>query len=339
MSITINDIARIANVSKATVSAVLNSKPGISQATRDRVLEIVTEMKYRPSHIARSLSTRRTGSIGLVTKEIDNPYFSKLMKGVFDTCSNSDYTVLLGSSELIPEREIQSIETLMNQGVDGLIISPLHGDSIDYSYLSDLIRDKFPLVTLGHVPNFQTTVVEIDNIRAARQATTYLIEQGHRRILFFSGPPYSIHSLERRKGYEEAMNIHGVEIPESDILSSGSYIIDGYEKGRRFFLDNTNHPTAVLCYNDLVAIGLINALTELGIWVPDDISIIGFDDIDFSSSFKIPLTTVHIPAYDIGRKAAEMLIQQIQLDIPRIRQLVIEPKFIIRDSVSKPASA
>jgi len=333
MSVTISDIARLASVSKATVSAVLNDRPGISLETRERILEIVKSLNYRPSQVARSLSRKSTRSIGLIIKEIDNPFYAKMMKGVFETCSQLGYTVLLGSSELSPVKELEVIETLTVQRVDGLLISPLQGDDVDFTYLSELNRDNYPLVMLGAVKNYPTNVVEIDNVEAASKAVTYLIENGHEDIAYFSGPYYSAHSEDRGEGYKQALIRHHLPIQEDRTIPAGSYIDNGYQKGLEYFSNRTCSPTAVLCYNDLVAIGLINALFELNLRVPDDVSVIGFDDIDFCESFRVPLTTVRIPADTIGATAAELVIEQIgRRSEPLNKKVILEGELVIRES-------
>ncbi len=311
MSITISDVARLANVSKATVSAVMNERPGISQKTRERVLEIAAHLNFRPNQLARSLSTQKTHSIGLVIKEIDNPFFMKIMKGVYDTCVHHEYTVLLGSSELSPQRERQSIETLANQRVEGLILAPLRGEDVDFSYLSDLTRDRFPLVTLGNVSNYPTSVVEAKNKEGSFEAVRYLIHAGHQRIGYFSGPSHSSHAEDRAEGYRQAFLESHLPYRSDDVVQAGSSIENGYEAGKRLFGQQQDHPTAVFCYNDLVAMGLINALTDLEFSVPDDVSVIGFDNIQYAAHFKVPLTTVHVPTYEMGKTAAEMIIGQI----------------------------
>ncbi|MCI0512138.1 LacI family transcriptional regulator [candidate division KSB1 bacterium] len=333
MKITIADVAKIANVSQATVSAVLNHKSTVAVTTREHVLETIQKLKYRPSVIARSLSIRTTRSIGLVIKEIDNPYFAKVMKGVFDACCTAGYTVLLGSSELVPSQEIRSIETLTDQRVDGLIISPLQGRDIDFSYLANFLREKYPLVMLGRVENYATNSVDIDNVQAAYQAVTYLIESGHQAIAHFAGPAYSAHTQDRLEGYRQALIDHNLPIYKNFIQVAGSSRDMGYQVGKNFFGTPGTLPTAVICYNDLVAMGLIDALQDLGVAVPAQVSVIGFDDIEFCRSIKVPLTTVQVPAYEIGKNAAELLIQQIAN--PQVvfnKKIVLEAKLIKRNS-------
>lgn len=332
MSVTIADVARLASVSKATVSAVLNDRPGISPKTRVKVLEVIKKLDYHPNQIARALSNKETKSIGLVIKEIDNPFFAKITKGVFDICSQQGYTVLLGSSELSPAKERECIETLIKQRVDGLIISPLQGSTLDFTYLSELISQNYPLVTLEKVQNHRTNFVDIDNAQAACQAVSYLIRQGHTRIAHFAGPGYSAHANDRIEGYKQAFIDHRLKLNPQAIIRVGSYIQNGYQKGRELF--KTSHlPSAVFCYNDLVAIGLLNALEELNISVPGSISVLGFDDIEFCESVKVPLTTVHVPSYEIGQSAADLLIQQIKQRMqPLNRNITLAASLIVRKS-------
>jgi len=336
MKITITDVARIANVSKASVSAVLNNKPTVALQTREKILKVIKKLNYRPNEVARSLSSRKTRSVGLVIKEIDNPYFARVMNGVFDACCEKGYTVLLGSSELSPAQEFQSIETLTHQRVDGLIISPLQRFDSDFTYLADLIHERYPLVMLGTVKNYSTNIVDVDNVSAAYQAVSYLISLGHTEIAYFSGPVYSAHSFDRMEGFRLALIDHKLPIRKDYIFEVGSYIANGYQAGKKFFSKQSELPSAVLCYNDLVAIGLINALLELGITVPEQVSVIGFDDIDICESVKIPLTTIHVPAYEIGRQASELLIRQIQdSDQSFNEKIILATKLVERNSCSK----
>lgn len=339
MNITIEDVARVANVSKATVSAVLNNKSTVAPATRDKVLEVIRRLNYRPSEVARSLSIRKTRCIGLVIKEIDNPYFARVMKGVFDCCCENGYTVLLGSSELSPAQELQSIETLVSQRVDGLIVSPLQDQEMNFLHLAELLRKRIPLVTLGAIGNYSTNIVDIDNVHAAQMAVSYLIQLGHRDIAYFAGPSYSSHSRDRLAGYHQAFIEHNLPIPKERTQPAGSSIASSYQAAMNFFSNTKSIPSAVFCYNDLVAIGLINALQQLCIAVPDQVSVLGFDDIDISAFLSIPLTTVHVPAYEIGRRAAEMLIRQMQTPEQFLNEkLILEVKLVERKSCTRKQS-
>ncbi len=329
---TITEIAKLANVSKSSVSLVLNNKPGVSAKTRAKVLGIMKKYRYHPNQIAQSLAGGETKSIGLIVKEIDNPYFGRLMRGVYDACSKLGYTVLLGSSEQSTEKEAEIIRTMMNKRVDGLIISPLQSEEADYSYLVDLTKEDFPLVILGTIPNFPTNSVDIDNFAAAFDAVSHLIRLGHRNILHLAGP--SGHGLKRLEGFRAAMQEYGLPVQRQSVVQVQPYAPFGYQAGKEMFASRTGAPTAVFCYNDLVALGLMNALADLGIDVPDSVSVMGFDDIDIAGHLRIPLTTVRMPAYEIGTSAADLLISRLaEGSSPRIERVTLAYSIIERRSV------
>lgn len=333
MNLTILDIAKLANVSKSAVSIVLNNKPGVSEKTRKKVLEIVKKYNYNPNQIAQSLVAKKTKSIGLIITEIDNPFFTKVMKGVYDTCSELGYTVLIGSSELSPNKEKDIIENFKSKRIDGFIISPLRGEGVDYLYLSNLLKENFPFVMLRNVTNYSINLVDIDNFKAAYEAVNYLIKNGHYEIAYFAGPIHSGHSIERLEGYKQALIDNNVKIRDEFIVEAGSYLADGYRTGKRFISSIEQTPSAIFCYNDLLAIGLINALNELGIEIPGKISVMGFDNIDFSEYIKNPLTTVNMPAYEIGKTAADLLIDQISSSAVFLnKKIILDAKLIERES-------
>lgn len=336
MSITISDIAKLANVSKSAVSIVLNNKKGVSDKTRNKVLDTIKKYNYNPNHIAQSLVAKETKSIGLIIKEIDNPYSSKVMKGVYDACSQLGYSVLLSSSELSTKKESEIISALLSKRVDGLLISPLQREESDYDYLSNLLNENYPLVILGEIVNYSTNIVDIDNFQAACDAVSYLIELGHRRIAHFAGPIHSGHRQKRLEGYKQALIINNIAIDNDYILTVEPYAPNGFIAGKELFSKKTELPSAVFCYNDLIAIGLIDALLELKIRVPEEVSVIGFDNIDFSKYVKIPLTTVQMPAYEIGKAAANLLIKRIVNSSARSKEkLILNHKLIERNSCAK----
>ncbi|HLP15577.1 MAG TPA: LacI family DNA-binding transcriptional regulator [Bacteroidota bacterium] len=336
MRITISDIAKLANVSKSAVSIVLNNKPGVSDKTRSKVLETIKKYNYSPNHIAQSLATRETKSIGLITKEINNPYFANVMKGVYDTCSQLGYSVLLGSSELSCEKELEIVNALLGKRVDGLLISPLQNEDSNFAYLSNLLRDNYPLVLLGEVKNYATNSVDIDNFAAAYDAVSYLIKLGHKRIAHLAGSVHSLHGQKRLEGYKQALNDNNLAINKNYIVSVEPNIASGFNAGRQMFSKVVELPTAVFCYNDLVAIGLVNALHQMRIPVPEKVSVIGFDNIDFSQYVQIPLTTIQMPAYEIGKSATTLLIKQIASPGDVLNEkIIMRHELIVRNSCAK----
>lgn len=336
MNVTISEIARLAGVSKSSVSLVINNKPGVSSKTRAKVLGIMEKYQYYPSQIAQSLAGRETKSIGLIIKEIDNPYFARLMRGVYDACSGLGYSVLLGSSEHRPQKEIEIIRTMVNKRVDGLIISPLQNEGVDFSYLSDLLKDGYPLVILGTVMSRSINIVDIDNMKAAYDAVSFLIRKGHERIAHFAGPVHTGHGQRRLEGYRQALIDHHLPIDKNLIIPVEPYVLNGYRAGKEMFSTVRHLATAVFCYNDLVAIGLMNALLELGVDVPGRVSVMGFDNIDIDEYLRIPLSTVQMPAYEIGTSAANLLIKQIGGENPSpAERIIIEHKIVERNSVAQ----
>ncbi len=336
MRLTISDIAKLANVSKSAVSIVLNNKKGVSEKTRTIVLETIKKHNYNPNQIAQSLAAKETKSIGLIIKEIDNPYFAKVMKGVYDTCSEYGYSVLLGSSELSSDKESEIVDALMSKRVDGLLISPLQDAITNITYIANLINNCFPLVILGKIDSISANSVDIDNAKAAQDAVSYLIELGHSRIAYFAGPAHSGHAQKRMEGYKQALIDNMIAIDNNLIVNVGPNTQDGYNAGKELFSRKANVPTAVFCYNDLVAIGLLHALAELKIPVPSSVSVIGFDNIDFGEYLKFPLTTIQMPAYEIGKAAAKLLIKQIANSQIYLNEKIILPHKLIERSTCGP---
>lgn len=337
MKLTIVDIAKLSNVSVSAVSIVLNNKPGVSKKTREKVLKVIEKYNYNPNQIAQSLALKETKSIGLIIKEIDNPHFAKVMKGVYDTASEFGYSVLLGSSELNAEKEAEIINTMLSKRVDGLIISPIQNDVRNFFSLANLMSDNVSFVILGMIDNYTVNSVDIDNRKAAKEAVLHLIKLGHKKIAYFGGPPHSGHAQKRLQGYQNALNENLIPIDNELIFAVGPNIEDGYNLAHELFSNsNGNRPTAVFCYNDLAAIGVINALEKLEISVPEDVSVFGFDNIDFGKYLKFPLSTIDMPAFKIGEEATKLLIRVIQSKGEiRNEKVILEHQLVIRNTCSK----
>ena len=310
----INDVARNAGVSKATVSAVLNDKGTVGRGTRERVLEVIRQLNYRPSNQgARSRPRHRC--VGLLIKEIDNPYYLEIAAGINAFCRKQDYGVLVASSEGDQVAERTAIDSLCEQGADGLVITPVLDEDTDLSHLFELKRRNYPFVLLEEIRGLKASLVDVDNVEASRQAVEHLIENGHTRIVHFAGPSYSMHSHERMDGVRRAFSRSSLMFNEDSIIRTGAHLEDGYRVGKAYFGERKrarNRPTGVTCYNDLVALGLCRALHELGLEVPDDVSVDGFDGLAMIPYMGVPLTTVHVPKVEMGERATEMLIRQIE---------------------------
>jgi DNA-binding LacI/PurR family transcriptional regulator len=312
-SITMADIARHAGVSKATVSAVVNGKDSVGEETRARVQAVMDRFRYRPQSAARLTGKRGRKCLGFIIKESRNPYYAETLAGIQSVAQEAGFLVQVASSEGDLEREQHLVEQFSAQDVDGLIITPiLHADA-DLSHLFDLKRLNVPFVLLERVPGLIANLVDIDNVQAARAATRHLLEGGHTRIVHFGGPAYSAHSEERARGVRLAFSESHLALAEEDVVPAGDTLRSGYEAAMSRF-SSRPYPSAISCYNDLVALGAMRALQELGVAVPDEVSVMGFDDLEILDYLPIPLSTVRVPKRSMGETAARLLLNQIDSD-------------------------
>ena len=339
---TITDVARQAGVSKATVSAVLNNTGSVKGSTRDRVTAAMELLNYRPTGLAGRDAARRGRSIGLLIKELDNPYYAEIALGARTHAEAKGYTLLVTSSEGSFEAERRAVELLQAKQVDGLIATPVLDDEADLSHFFELKRRNVPFVLLEDVRGVRASLVDVDNVEASRQAVVHLIEQGHTRIAHFAGPAYSMHSHERVDGVRRACSASSLIFADADVVATGAHLEDGYRAGLALFRDRPaeRRPTAVTCYNDLVAVGVYRALAELGLRVPEDVSVVGFDDLPLAEYLPVPLTTIHMPAGRMGAMAAEMLIRHVEAHeaVPP-QKVVLEATLVVRGSTRPPAGA
>ena len=316
--VTIADVADQAGVSTGTVSAVLNARPTVRQETRARVLETIDRLGYRPSASAQRLGSGGDGatsfppSVGIVVKEIDNPFYAEVVKGASAELDARGYVPFICASDGDFRKEGLVIDSLRGRDVRGVVVAPVLDAHADLSHLFLLQRSGFPFVLLETVQGLKTHVVSVDNVAAEREAVEYLIELGHRRIVHFAGPAYTRHSLDRRLGFETAFSQSPVPLAVDAVVPTGARFADGYETGLRYFREKgPDRATAVACFNDLVALGLVRALTELGLRVPEDVSVVGFDDVPAATQTVLPLTTVHVPQREMGRRAVGVILEHL----------------------------
>ncbi len=334
---TISDVAELAGVSKSTVSAVLNQKSTIRDSTRRNVLRAIDELNYRPSASARRgfrPSARR--NISLLVKEAQNLYYMEVLGGIQEVADREGFLVSVFSSEGRYEAEQRIVEQCMESEVDGLIVAPIQNDDSDLSHVFELKRSRVPFVLLEDVRGIRAPLVDVENVKASAEAVRHLIGLGHSRIAHFAGPAYSQHSQERAAGVRRAFSESHLVFHESMIVPAGDAAEDGYRAGLEYFGERgEERATAVTCYNDLVAIGLLRALRELEVRVPEEVSVIGFDDLSLLDYFPIPLTTVHVPKYEMGKRAAEMLMRQIES--PRdfqVEKVFLDAELVLRASTA-----
>jgi LacI family transcriptional regulator/LacI family repressor for deo operon, udp, cdd, tsx, nupC, and nupG len=338
---TITDVAVHAGVSKATVSAVLNANGAVSGATRDRVLSAVERLDYRPTAGAGAAARRARRALGLLIKEADNPYYAGIVAGARTVADARGYTLLVASSEGDYDAERRAVELLHAKEVDGLMVTPVLDGRADLSHLFELKRRRYPFVLLEEVRGVPASLIDVDNVQASCAAGAHLIGLGHTRLAHFAGPGYSVHAHERVHGVRRACSASGIMFTDAHLVLAGPGLEDGYRAALAYFRACApgERPTGVTCYNDLVAVGVCRALAELGLRVPDDVSVVGFDDIPLAEYLPVPLTTVRVPKEEMGRLAADLLIAQVEAAAPPPSERhFLEAPLMVRASTCAPGA-
>ena len=331
----IKDIAERAGVSVATVSRALSGSSLVTDETRKRIHELARELNYRPNVSARNLRTRRSMSVLLVVRDVGNPFYLEILKGVEATARAAGYAVLMGNTENDPDREVEYFNMLRDGHADGMILMtgklppPEPGESADLSHLP-------VVVALEMIEGSGFPHVQIDNVAAAQAAVEHLIALGHRRIAHIAGPLPEVMAAHRRDGYRAAMKAAGLTIPGGYEVR-GDYLLESGEACAADLFTLPEPPTAIFAANDEMAYGAIHALRRLGRDVPGDVSVVGFDDLYLSKAFYPPLTTVSQPRADIGRTAMSQLLNILSDDDIGAEPAIVLPTTLnIRGSTAPP---
>lgn len=333
---TIYDVAKIAGVSPSTISRVMNNPEIVAEDTRQKVINAVKELAYIPNMMAASMPKRKTNYIGLIIPDITNIFFSNLVRGVQDVCEKHGYNVLVVNSDDSQEKEGRYLKLLYSRRVDGVILTVAGYREKEFPEEELSLLKKMNIVLIDREINGMTTpIVKVNNFSGAYSAVKYLLTMGHRKIMYLAGIEGTKTNQERKKGYLAALKKAKINW-EKEL--AGDFRLDtAYQKIIYHWpqLKNSDKlPTAIFAANDLMAIGALKAFAQLKIRVPEDISIIGFDNIPFSDCTCPPLTTIAQPTYLMGQKAVETLLKVI--DKKKIKKSVeFETELIERDSVSR----
>jgi LacI family transcriptional regulator len=334
--ITIEDVAKRAGVSKGTISAVINAKSSVKTATRNHILEIMKELHYRPKGVARNLKNGRSEkSIGIIIKDLSYPFYTSIALGVKKYANEKGYSVIVSSSENDHECEKKFSHLFSSKDIKGAIIAPIVEGEAEIEHLFKLKMINYPFVLLETVRGIQANVVAIDNIRAIKKAVKYLIDNGHKKIIHFAGPAHSSHTQERIEGFRHAFSERTLVFNNDMIVPIGSQYEESRIKTLEYFKNKRkkDYPTAIVCFNDQQALAVMTVLRELNIRIPDDISIVGNDDIYYAQIYPVPLTTIRAPKEEIGMKAAEILIRNIEANtLLPTEKVILDTELIIRES-------
>jgi len=332
MAVTIKDIARAAGVSHSTVSRALKGDPRISQETTERIQRLAEEMGYRPSAVAQSLVTRQTHTIGLVVTFISDPFIDRIVDGIEDQAARAGYSVFLSASHADPERELAVVETFHRRRVDGVIVL---ASRVGHLYSERLDELGVPIVLINSQAEGEYLYsVSADDRQGARLIVRHLIELGHRRIGYIGCTFRPPSSRRRWAGYRDALEDAGIPY-DSDlvIVPETHQDVEGGRLGLKTLLEQGI--TAVFCYNDRTAIGAMLEARERGIDIPSSLSVAGFDDIEASWYVTPPLTTVHQPRLEMGRRAMQMLLDLLEGQF--VSDVLLPCELIVRESTAPPA--
>jgi len=325
----IGDVARRAFVSKTTVSHVLNGTRFVSEGTRQRVLQAVAELGYRPSAVARSLKTAHTGTIGLVLPDVSPQFFTDLLYGLEDVLRPAGYGLLVCHTDETSEDAAHYLELLLRQRVEGIIAAPTSGNR---DLLEQAVAWRTPVVLVDRTcAGLESPFVGVDNRSGARRGTRHLIENGHRRLGVIAGPQQVSTLVERLLGFRQALEEEGIPLPEEWIATCPANI-EGARQAARQILSLPQRPTALFLNNNVLSLGALSAVRELGLRCPADIALVGFDDHPWAAVSDPPLTVVRQPVRRIGQVAAEMLCSLIRgqgLAQPRV---ILDCDLVLRQS-------
>ena len=338
MALTLEDIARLSGVSRSTVSRVINANSNVKEETRQKVLQVIQNKNFQPNLAARGLAAGRTNIIGLVIPAgvafiFTDPYFPLLIQGVSEACNAHDHSVMLWLAE--PEYVRRTISQILHNGlVDGVILSSV---LMDDPIVKSLHESKMPFILIGRHPTLTVNYIDVDNIRASREATRHLIRQGRKRIATITGPHNQIASYDRYQGYLKALNDRNLPLLSELVLEGDWTEAGGYAAMNRLI---PYKPDAVFAANDVMAAGAISAIHEAQLRIPEDVAVVGFDDTPNASRTQPPLTTMRQPIQSMGALAVETLIDIIDHPGSDSRSILVATELVIREScgalISKP---
>ncbi|MBL8164491.1 MAG: LacI family DNA-binding transcriptional regulator [Anaerolineae bacterium] len=330
-SVTLRDVAAYAGVSITTVSNVVRKWPYVSSEMRDRVQQAIDVLGYTPHIVAQGLRTGQTQALAFVVPDLSNPYFAEIVAAAEDAAQNSGYTLLVFNSHEDPAREATCIQRASKRWADGLLITHSHLSQWPDSFWDNI---DIPVVIVDRIPDHtHYPICSVDNLRVGQLATEHLVGLGHRQIAHIAGPQAVRLAVDRSLAYTQILDAHGIEYRQVVYSGAGWGASDGYSC-MRGLLAETHRPTAVFTSNDRVAIGALHAIYEHGLRVPDDISLVGVDDIEISAHLNPPLTTVRQPLDKLAALAVDHLLRLIRGEALEDPVTLLQPELIIRQSTA-----
>lgn len=327
----LQEVARRAKVSIATVSRVLNKSDKVVPETRAVVEQALRDLGYRPSRVARRLRMKdgHAHLVGLIIPDIQNPFYAEIARGVEDAAYKRQYALLLCNSDESLEKERFYLEVMDAESVDGIVLPPF--DETDLAVV-EMVKSGMPVVCVDRsLARVKTDLVEVDNYEGAFEAVTHLLDKGHTNIGLIEGRTHVSTSRERRRGYLDALAARGIA-PRKDLLRAGDFKQESGRVLANELLDLKKPPTALFVVNNLMTVGALATIHQRGLRVPQDVAIVGFDDVPWAEALDPPLTVVRQPAYDVGRQAMELLLLRILEPTRPPVTVRLRPELVIRRS-------
>lgn len=337
MNVTIKDVAERASVSKSTVSQYLNERfQYMSDDTKKKIATAIEELNYQPNQLARGLKQKRTNVIGIVTSTILSRFTTEIVRAVEDACQEKGIQVLICNTDDNPEKEKYCVNSMKSRQVDGLIVFPTRQNICLYQ---NIISEKFPIVLIDRrIKEINASTVVLDNLLASKKAVDLLVENGHKKIGILSFPVQNnsiSNRVERIKGYRNALRDHGISV-NKNFIKCGT--LDKIPIMIESLLNSKERPTAIIASNDMILEKLLIYVKENNISIPNELSVIGIDDVSFASFYQPSITTIAQPAYDMGRECSKLLFDQIEynngnLTSNNICNIKFEPILLERESI------
>ena len=332
--VTLRDVAVSAGVHPATASRALNPETRIlvSEETARRVLDAAEALGYHPNPVARSLRTRRSHTVGVLIPDLNNPLFPPIVRGLEDRLAAAGYVALIGNTDSDDQREQMVFEQMRARHVDGLVLATAR---LHHPLLAEASRAELPVVLINRLAqDYSFPSVSVDNERGVRMAVGHLAGLGHRRIAHIAGPQEMSTGLSRYRGFVTAMESSGLQVDSDLVVFAKAFTVEEGLRCARLLLDRGSGCTAIAAGNDMLAVGCYAALDEAGLSCPEDMSVVGFNDMPFIDRLRPPMTTVRFPHYQVGTEAAQLLLERIAEHAGPVKILYLAPELIIRGSTA-----
>ena len=333
--VTLRDVAVRAGVHPATASRALNPETRIlvSEDTAQRVLDAAEALGYTPNPVARSLRTRRSHTVGVLIPDLNNPLFPPIVRGLEDRLAANGYVALIGNTDSDDQRERMVFDQMRARHVDGLVLATAR---LQHPLLAEASRADLPVVLINRLAqDYSFPSVSVDNERGVRMAVSHLAALGHRRIAHIAGPQEMSTGLSRYRGFVTAMESSGLQVDGDLVVFAKSFTVEEGLRCGRLLLDRGAGCTAIAAGNDMLAVGCYTALDEAGLSCPEDISVVGFNDMPFIDRLRPPLTTIRFPHYQVGTEAAQLLLERIAEHSGPVKILYLAPELVIRGSTAR----